>query len=114
VRELLAAPDSSLGRQLFPLKTLASDAALRLQVTYSARQPAATDWISRISRQLDLQIDLLGGHVEVVGGSLAGRLEIAVRFGGGSRSVAELQGELRRLGILAEVLEQPAALQEAV
>jgi D-methionine transport system ATP-binding protein len=90
------------------------DAALRLQVTYSARQPAATDWISRISRQLDLQIDLLGGHVEVVGGSLAGRLEIAVRFGGGSRSVAELQGELRRLGILAEVLEQPAALQEAV
>jgi hypothetical protein len=29
-------------------------------------------------------------------------------------SVAELQGELRRLGILAEVLEQPAALQEAV
>lgn len=114
VRELLAAPDSSLGRRLFPLKTLASDTALRLQVTYCARQPAATDWISRISRQLDLQIDLLGGHVEVVGGSLAGRLEIAVRFGGGSRSVAELQDELRRLGILAEVLEQPAALKEAV
>lgn len=50
----------------------------------------------------------------MVGGSLAGRLEIAVRFGGGSRSVAVLQDELRRLGILAEVLEQPVALKEAV
>ncbi|GAA3584790.1 ATP-binding cassette domain-containing protein [Gibbsiella greigii] len=114
VRELLASPDSLLGSQLFPLQALPVADALRLQVTYSAEQAAATDWISRISQQFNLHIDLLGGHVEMVGGQLAGRLEIAVRYGSSQPALDELRAALLRLGVITTVLQQPAALREAV
>jgi len=114
VRDLLAAPDSALGRQLFPLKSLSADGALRLLVTYAATQPVATDWISRISQQFNVQIDLLGGHVEVVGGSLAGRVEIALRFNNAAHSLHDLLAQLHQLGLITEVLDQPLLLKEAV
>ncbi len=53
--------------------------------------PVATDWISRLSQQWALQIDLLGGHVEVINGRLAGRLQAGVRQGE-RLSPARLQG----------------------
>ncbi|MCP6297280.1 hypothetical protein NL457_29080, partial [Klebsiella pneumoniae] len=64
--------------------------------------------------QWALQIDLLGGHVEVINGRLAGRLQAGVRFQGERLSPARLLGLLAQLGITAEILESAPLLREAV
>ncbi|MCI3161539.1 methionine ABC transporter ATP-binding protein, partial [Klebsiella pneumoniae] len=78
---------------------------LLLRLSYRWDVPVATDWISRLSQQWALQIDLLGGHVEVINGRLAGRLQAGVRFQGERLSPARLQGLLAQLGITAEILD---------
>lgn len=82
VKELLARPDSLLGQQLLPLSPVAAHSDLLLRLSYRWDVPVATDWISRLSQQFALQIDLLGGHVETINGRLAGRLQVGVRFQG--------------------------------
>jgi len=119
VRELLAAPDSLLGQQLFPLNAWpATGEGLLFQVTYAAYQPVEPDWISRISRQLGVEIDLLGGHVERVGDRLAGRLQVAMRFNGAAHATDDIISRLHRLGVNAEPIGEPMpdrrALREAV
>ncbi len=72
IEDLLARPDSLLGQQLLPLTpTAATHSDLLLRLSYRWDVPVATDWISRLSQQWALQIDLLGGHVEVINGRLA-------------------------------------------
>ncbi|MCL2894778.1 methionine ABC transporter ATP-binding protein [Brenneria tiliae] len=114
VRDLLAAPDSLLGRQLFPLEAVDAQGDLLLHVTYSARQPVAADWISHISQLRQLRIDLLGGHIERVGGQLAGRLQLAVRFQGGAVPPEVLVEQLRDYGVIAQVVDASPAWREAV
>ncbi|PWC10765.1 methionine ABC transporter ATP-binding protein [Brenneria corticis] len=114
VRDLLAAPDSLLGRQLFPLEAVDAQGDLLLHVTYSARQPVAADWISHISQLRQLRIDLLGGHIERVGGQLAGRLQLAVRFQGGAVPAEVLVEQLRHYGVIAQVVDASPAWREAV
>ncbi len=87
---------------------------LLLRLSYRWDVPVATDWISRLSQQWALQIDLLGGHVEVINGRLAGRLQAGVRFQGERLSPARLQGLLAQLGITAEILDSAPLLREAV
>lgn len=83
IEDLLARPDSLLGQQLLPLTpAAATHSDLLLRLSYRWDVPVATDWISRLSQQWALQIDLLGGHVEVINGRLAGRLQAGVRFQG--------------------------------
>ncbi len=83
IEDLLARPDSLLGQQLLPLTpAAATHSDLLLRLSYRWDVPVATDWISRLSQQWALQIDLLGGHVEVINGRLAGRLRAGVRFQG--------------------------------
>ncbi|MDT1862239.1 methionine ABC transporter ATP-binding protein, partial [Acinetobacter baumannii] len=104
--DLLARPDSLLGQQLLPLTpAAATHSDLLLRLSYRWDVPVATDWISRLSQQWALQIDLLGGHVEVINGRLAGRLQAGVRFQGERLSPARLQGLLAQLGITAEILD---------
>lgn len=113
LEDLLARPDSLLGQQLLPPASAAhSDLLLRLSYRWDV--PVATDWISRLSQQWALQIDLLGGHVEVINGRLAGRLQVGVRFQGERLSPARLQGLLSQLGMTAEILDSAPLLREAV
>ncbi|MDX5628546.1 MULTISPECIES: methionine ABC transporter ATP-binding protein [unclassified Brenneria] len=114
VRDLLAAPDSLLGRQLFPLEAVDAQGDLLLHVTYSARQPVAADWISHISQLRQLRIDLLGGHIERVGGQLAGRLQLAVHFQGAPLAPGALVEQLSHYGVIAQVAGESEAWREAV
>ena len=115
IEDLLGRPDSLLGQQLLPLTpAAAAHSDLLLRLSYRWDVPVATDWISRLSQQWALQIDLLGGHVEVINGRLAGRLQAGVRFQGERLSPARLQGLLAQLGITAEILDSAPLLREAV
>lgn len=115
LEDLLARPDSLLGQQLLPLTpAAAAHSDLLLRLSYRWDVPVATDWISRLSQQWALQIDLLGGHVEVINGRLAGRLQVGVRFQGECLSPARLQGLLAQLGMTAEILDSAPLLREAV
>ena len=115
LEDLLARPDSLLGQQLLPLTpAAAAHSDLLLRLSYRWDVLVATDWISRLSQQWALQIDLLGGHVEVINGRLAGRLQVGVRFQGERLSPARLQGLLSQLGMTAEILDSAPLLREAV
>lgn len=115
LEDSLARPDSLLGQQLLPLTpAAAAHSDLLLRLSYRWDVPVATDWISRLSQQWALQIDLLGGHVEVINGRLAGRLQVGVRFQGERLSPARLQGLLSQLGMMAEILDSAPLLREAV
>ncbi|QBR51675.1 methionine ABC transporter ATP-binding protein [Erwinia sp. QL-Z3] len=110
--DLLSSPQSSLGQRLFPLQPLEASGDILLQLTYGDR-PLATDWISQLSQQYQLHIDLLAAHVEQVGERLAGRMRIAVRFGAQRPRHQVLIQQLYQLGINAEILDLQPALQEA-
>ena len=114
MKELLARPDSLLGQQLLPLSpvTVASDLLLRLSYRWDV--PVATDWISRLSQQFALQIDVLGGHVELINDRLAGRLQVGVRFQGERLPPSRVLALLAQLGIAAQVLDGAPELKEAV
>ena len=114
VRELLSRPDSLLGEQLLPLAPAAARADLLLRLSYRHDVPVATDWISRLSQQFALRVDLLGGHVEMIDGRLAGRLQAGVSFRGEHLSAGQVLDALAQLGIAAELLDSAPALQEAV
>lgn len=114
VRELLSRPDSLLGEQLLPLSPATARADLLLRLSYRHDVPVATDWISRLSQQFALRIDLLGGHVEMIDGRLAGRLQAGVRFQGERLSSERVLNALAQLGIAADVLDIVPALREVV
>ena len=111
LRDLLSTPGSALGEQLFPLRPLSASADLLLQLTYAT--PLATDWIGRIGQQCHCQIDLLAAHVEEVGGQLAGRMQIGVRFNQRPLEAGALIAQMAELGIIAQLIEARPRLQEA-
>lgn len=114
VKELLAQPDSVLGQRLFPLTPQAGDAELILQLSYRTDVAVASDWISRLSQQLGLRIDLLGAHVEQVNGLQAGRLQVGIHFQHERIPVARLLAQLEQLGLIASVSGSVLPLREAV
>ncbi|EJL92454.1 ABC-type metal ion transport system, ATPase component [Pantoea sp. GM01] len=114
VKELLAQPDSVLGQRLFPLTPQAGDAELILQLSYRTDVAVASDWISRLSQQLGLRIDLLGAHVEQVNGLQAGRLQVGIHFQHERVPVARLLAQLEQLGLIASVSGSVLPLREAV
>lgn len=113
LRELLATPGSRIGQQLFPLQPLEQSGGLQLQLTYGDRA-LATDWISQLSQQHQIQVDVLAAHVEQVGDRLAGRLRVGVRFNQRPVGLQVLTQHLYQLGINSEVIETQTAFQEAV
>lgn len=114
VSELLAQPDSALAAQLLPLSAASARSDLILRLSYRRDVPVATDWISRLSQQYALNIDLLGGHVEILNGRLVGRLQAGVRFQGQRLPAGRLLELLAGLGVAAEILDGAPALREAV
>ncbi|WP_455844144.1 methionine ABC transporter ATP-binding protein [Pantoea agglomerans] len=114
VKELLAQPDSLLGQRLFPLPAQAGDAELVLQLSYRTDVPVASDWISRLSQQFGLRIDLLGAHVEQVNGLQAGRLKVGIHYQQERVPLARLLSQLEQLGLVASVSGSVLPLREAV
>jgi D-methionine transport system ATP-binding protein len=114
VKELLAQPDSLLGQRLFPLAAQAGDAELVLQLSYRTDVPVASDWISRLSQQFGLRIDLLGAHVEQVNGLQAGRLKVGIHYQQERVPLARLLSQLEQLGLVASVSGSVLLLREAV
>lgn len=114
VKELLAQPDSLLGQRLFPLAAQAGDAELVLQLSYRTDVPVASDWISRLSQQFGLRIDLLGAHVEQVNGLQAGRLKVGIHYQQERVPLARLLSQLEQLGLVASVSGSVRLLREAV
>ncbi|QCP61904.1 methionine ABC transporter ATP-binding protein [Pantoea sp. SO10] len=114
VKELLAQPDSLLAQRLFPLAAQAGDAELVLQLSYRTDVPVASDWISRLSQQFGLRIDLLGAHVEQVNGLQAGRLKVGIHYQQERVPLARLLSQLEQLGLVASVSGSVLLLREAV
>ncbi|MRT42774.1 ATP-binding cassette domain-containing protein [Enterobacteriaceae bacterium RIT702] len=114
VKALLAQPDSLLGQRLFPLAAQAGDAELVLQLSYRTDVPVASDWISRLSQQFGLRIDLLGAHVEQVNGLQAGRLKVGIHYQQERVPLARLLSQLEQLGLVASVSGSVLPLREAV
>ena len=114
VKELLAQPDSLLGQRLFPLAAQAGDAELVWQLSYRTDVPVASDWISRLSQQFGLRIDLLGAHVEQVNGLQAGRLKVGIHYQQERVPLARLLSQLEQLGLVASVSGSVLLLREAV
>ncbi len=114
VKELLAQPDSLLGQRLFPLAAQAGDAELVLQLSYRTDVPVVSDWISRLSQQFGLRIDLLGAHVEQVNGLQAGRLKVGIHYQQERVPLARLLSQLEQLGLVASVSGSVLPLREAV
>jgi len=114
LKTLLAEPDSLLSQQLMPLAPAKASADVLLRVSYRTDGGVHTDWISQLSQQHGLRIDLLGGHVEVVNGGLMGRLQVGISFGHERLSIPRLLALLAQRGVVAQVLDAPRALKEAV
>ncbi|STQ45957.1 Methionine import ATP-binding protein MetN [Ewingella americana] len=113
LRELLATPGSRIGQQLFPLQPLAANGDLQLQLTYGDRA-IATDWISQVSQQHQIQVDVLAAHVEQVGRDWQEECELAVRFNQRPVGLQVLIQQLYQLGINAELIESQSEFKEAV
>ncbi|MBK0090035.1 methionine ABC transporter ATP-binding protein [Erwinia sp. S59] len=114
VKQLLAQPDSSLAQRLFPLVAQPGVAELLLQLSYRTDVPVISDWISRLSVQFNLRIDLLGAHVEQVNGIQAGRLQVGIHFQQERVPLARLLAQLEQFGLVASVSGSVHQLREAV
>jgi ABC-type metal ion transport system, ATPase component len=114
LKQLLAQPDSSLGQRLFPLVAQPGVAELILQLSYRTDVPVISDWISRLSVQFNLRIDLLGAHVEQVNGIQAGRLQVGIHFQQERVPLARLLAQLEQFGLVASVSGSVHQLREAV
>jgi len=114
VKHLLAQPDSSLGQRLFPLVAQPGVAELILQLSYRTDVPVISDWISCLSVQFNLRIDLLGAHVELVNGIQAGRLQVGIHFQQERVPLARLLAQLEQFGLVASVSGSVHQLREAV
>ncbi|MBK0126355.1 methionine ABC transporter ATP-binding protein [Pantoea sp. S61] len=114
VKQLLAQPDSSLAQRLFPLVAQPGVAELILQLSYRTDVPVISDWISRLSVQFNLRIDLLGAHVEQVNGIQAGRLLVGIHFQQERVPLARLLAQLEQFGLVASVSGSVHQLREAV
>ncbi|GII84338.1 methionine import ATP-binding protein MetN [Sphaerisporangium siamense] len=101
VAELVATPGSLLTREIFPLPESAPPGAVT--VTFTGRPGEAI--LSGLVREYDVDVDILAGSLEEVGGVSAGRLRL--RIDGTAR--AEALADLRRRGL---VQEESAAREE--
>jgi ABC-type methionine transport system ATPase subunit len=96
VLELLADPNSSLGRALQPRRAYEPAPADTTvwNVTYGA-QPVPADWVGLLAARLATTVSLLGASIETLRGATTGHATIAVAV----RRHDLVETELRRLGL---------------
>ncbi|MEU6745061.1 ATP-binding cassette domain-containing protein [Spirillospora sp. NPDC046719] len=107
VTELLARPGSELARGLFPLPPAEPrDGTTLVEVTFVG---GATDqpFVSALARKYALDVNILGGAVETVGGERVGRLQLELP-GDPSANAAQL-AFLRESGLAVEVRTRTTA-----
>lgn len=105
VRELIANPESQVGRQLLAVQPpqAGKGAARVFEVTYGC-QRVPPDWVSLLSEAFQARVGLLSGVVEQIGGSSSGRFFISVEA---QRKIApqEVRAYLHSLGLIAGFVE---------
>ncbi|GAB2962443.1 ATP-binding cassette domain-containing protein [Micromonospora polyrhachis] len=101
VPELIARPDSELARDLFPLgpvPELPDTTILDVTLTGTADE----SFVATLSRRYDLDVRIIGGAVETLAGTRAGRLRVAL-----PGAAEQHEGPLRHLrdaGLPVEVV----------
>ncbi|GAA3926379.1 ATP-binding cassette domain-containing protein [Actinomadura viridis] len=108
VRELLLRPGSELARDLLPLPETVPDgpaAATVVDVTFEG-ESADRPFISSLARTYSIDVNILGGSVERIGGTRFGRLRIELP-GDPDLNAAQI-AHLREAGLTVEV-RTPAA-----
>ncbi|RCG22764.1 ATP-binding cassette domain-containing protein [Sphaerisporangium album] len=99
VADLIATPGSLLTREIFPLPEPAPPGSVTVTFAGQAGEPV----MSSLVRRFDVDVDILGGSLEDVGGVPSGRLRI--RIDGGKR--AEALDYLRERGLVREHGPEP-------
>ena len=114
VRDLIADPASTVGRELLPVRAQPSDdpALLQLEVRYSAEHAVPADWISLIGEALSTRVSVLGGNIEASDGFVSGRLLIGLKVGPQHATEAVVH-QLARLGLVARIVSEPLAKHAA-
>ncbi|MBW8484874.1 methionine ABC transporter ATP-binding protein [Actinomadura parmotrematis] len=101
VRDLLTAPGSELARDLFPLPAHAPrPGSTVVDVTFEG-DSADRPFVSALAREFGIDVNILGGAVEEVGGARVGRLR--VELPGGPEENAARLAHLRAQGLTVEV-----------
>jgi D-methionine transport system ATP-binding protein len=110
--ELLRDPSSTLGALLRPQRTTAGAAPGELTVDVGYSSEVAGDWLSRVSRALEVDLHVLGASIEQVHGETIGSARLAVP----AEVVARLLPLLEASGLTARVVDAalPAPELEAV
>jgi len=117
VRDLIADPDSPLGRRLVAVRPInAQQDDVAVEVSYGEGTRASNDWISELTLRLGIRIPLLGGILESTGdvrdadaAQLSGRVVVGIP----AVHVDEAEGLLGRLGLRTRIVH-PARAQGAV
>jgi D-methionine transport system ATP-binding protein len=91
--DLLSDPGSRLGRSLQPRRSHenASHGSAVWHVTYGST-PVPTDWVTRLSAELDTSVSLLGASIESVRGATVGHATVAIDGFDSERVAAALTG----------------------
>lgn len=102
IAQLLANPDSALGRSLLPgySTALGSDAQV-LELSFFDSL-LATPVLSELTRQQGVAVDLLAQGVESVGGQNVGRLRVALRQPGSELKLTQVVDFLKQRGVRVE------------
>ncbi|MEU6038143.1 methionine ABC transporter ATP-binding protein [Actinomadura sp. NPDC047616] len=101
VRELLLRPGSELARGLFPLpEPVLRDGTTVVDVTFEG-DSADRPFVSTLARTYSIDVNILGGAVEEIGGTRIGRLRIELP-GEPDVNAAQL-AHLREAGLAVEV-----------
>jgi D-methionine transport system ATP-binding protein len=101
VHELLTRPGSELARDLFPLPPAAPrDGHTIAEITFVG-EDAGRPFVSALARTFSVDVNILGGAVETVGGARVGRLQIELP--GDAEANASPLAFLRDSGLAVEI-----------
>ncbi|MDH2429124.1 ATP-binding cassette domain-containing protein [Sphaerisporangium sp. TRM90804] len=92
--DLVAAPGSLLTREIFPLPEPAPSGSVTVTFAGQGGEPV----MSSLVREFDVDVDILGGSVEDIGGVPVGRLRVRLT----GKRAADALGYLRERGVILE------------
>lgn len=97
--DLLADPDSRLAEQLIPVGKVSNDGPFVEFILSFASGTATDPVLSHVTRDLGLELSILGGSVEQIAGQKVGRLRVAMAKPLGYVDHAELIAYLTKQGV---------------
>ena len=102
IAQLLASPDSSLGRSLLPgySSTLGKDSQA-LELSFFDTQLAAPV-LQELAQQQGVEVNLLASGVETIGGRRVGRLRVSLEQGSAAPNLSRVVDFLKQRGVRVE------------